>query len=58
MQPPKPQPTATILKAEWDDLIIEYARLQAVGDFDFAMPKHAISVAFYPMNVLLSRWMG
>ncbi|MBP5971468.1 helix-turn-helix transcriptional regulator [Brasilonema sp. CT11] len=48
MQPSKLQPTATILKAEWNDLIVEYACLEAVGDFDFAMPKDAISVAFYP----------
>ncbi|KAB8332169.1 helix-turn-helix domain-containing protein [Scytonema tolypothrichoides VB-61278] len=48
MQLAKPQQTAAILKAEWNDLIVEYARLETVGDFDFAMPKHAISVAFTP----------
>lgn len=48
MQQPKPQQTAVILKAEWNDLIVEYGRLEEIGDFDFAMPKHAISVAFIP----------
>ncbi len=48
IQQPKPQQTAAILKAEWNDLIVEYGRLETVGDFDFAMPKHAISVAFIP----------
>ncbi|MBW4558127.1 MAG: AraC family transcriptional regulator [Trichormus sp. ATA11-4-KO1] len=48
MQQPKPQQTAVILKAEWNDLIVEYGRLEDIGDFDFAMPKHAISVAFIP----------
>jgi AraC-like DNA-binding protein len=37
-----------ILKAKWNDLIVEYGRLEEVGNFDFAMPKHAISVAFTP----------
>jgi AraC family transcriptional regulator len=42
------QVTATIIKAKWNDLIVEYGRLVHAGDFDFAMPKHAISVAFAP----------
>jgi AraC family transcriptional regulator len=48
MQQTKPQQTAAILKAEWNDLIVEYSRLEEIGDFDFAMPKYAISVAFLP----------
>ncbi|GAA6620082.1 helix-turn-helix domain-containing protein [Scytonema sp. NUACC26] len=48
MQQPKRQQTAAILKAEWDDLIVEYARLEEIGDFDFTMPKYALSVAFIP----------
>jgi len=42
------QPTATIVRAEWDGLTVEYGRLETVGEFDFAMPKHFISVAFLP----------
>lgn len=36
------------LKKKWQDIIVEYGLLQSVGDFEFAMPKHAISVAFLP----------
>jgi AraC family transcriptional regulator len=39
---------ATTLKNEWDGLQVEYGRLDAVGDFDFAMPKQGLSVAFMP----------
>jgi AraC family transcriptional regulator len=42
------QPTATILKNQWDGLQVEYGRLDAVGEFDFAMPQQVISVAFEP----------
>ncbi|AFY97014.1 DNA-binding domain-containing protein, AraC-type (plasmid) [Chamaesiphon minutus PCC 6605] len=42
------QPAATILTNEWDGLRVEYGRLDAVGDFDFAMPKQGLSVAFEP----------
>lgn len=42
------QPAATILKNEWDGLQVEYGRLESVGEFDFAMPRQAISVAFEP----------
>jgi AraC family transcriptional regulator len=42
------QPTATLLKKQWDGLQVEYGRLDAVGEFDFAMPQQAISVAFEP----------
>jgi AraC family transcriptional regulator len=48
MQPSMLQPTATILKNQWDGLQVEYGRLDAVGEFDFAMPRQAISVAFEP----------
>jgi AraC family transcriptional regulator len=41
-------PGATIVKSQWDGLTVVYGRLDAVGDFDFAMPKQAISVAFTP----------
>lgn len=36
------------LKQEWQDITVEYGLLESVGDFEFAMPKHAISVAFIP----------
>jgi AraC family transcriptional regulator len=36
------EPTATILTNEWDGLRV------AVGEFDFAMPQQAISIAFAP----------
>jgi AraC family transcriptional regulator len=42
------KPTATILKNQWDGLQVEYGRLDAVGEFDFAMPQQAIAVAFEP----------
>jgi AraC family transcriptional regulator len=48
MQAANEQPTAMMLKSEWDGLTAEYGRLDAVGDFDFAMPKHVISVVFAP----------
>jgi AraC family transcriptional regulator len=48
MQPSMLQPTATILKNQWDGLQVEYGRLDAVGVFDFAMPQQVISVAFEP----------
>lgn len=44
----KQQTKATIIKAEWSDLIVEYGRLEEAGEFDFTMPKNAISVAFAP----------
>ncbi|GET38904.1 AraC family transcriptional regulator [Microseira wollei] len=45
---PKTKQTAAILRREWDGLTVEYGRLDAVGEFDFAMPKHVLSVAFAP----------
>jgi AraC family transcriptional regulator len=48
MQPPKLQQTAAIFKGEWDGLTVEYSRLDALGEFDFAMPKQVMSVAFAP----------
>jgi AraC family transcriptional regulator len=39
---------ATILKAEWRGLQVEYGRLDTVGEFDFIMPQRVISVAFAP----------
>ncbi|NJR31675.1 MAG: helix-turn-helix transcriptional regulator [Chamaesiphon sp. CSU_1_12] len=44
------EPTALILKHEWDGLQVEYGRLEAVGEFDFAMPQNGLSVAFTPQN--------
>jgi AraC family transcriptional regulator len=41
-------PLALSLKKEWQDIAVEYSVMEAVGDFDFIMPKHAISVAFVP----------
>lgn len=42
----KAQPSVSSLKAQWDDIIVEYSCLNAVDEFDFAMPRHAISVVF------------
>lgn len=48
MSPLQPAPGVTILKSEWDSFTVEYGRLEAVGEFDFAMPKQGVSVAFAP----------
>jgi AraC family transcriptional regulator len=48
MPTPIVEPAAIILKNEWDGLQVEYGRLDAVGEFDFAMPQQVISVAFEP----------
>jgi AraC family transcriptional regulator len=48
MQSVSTQPSSLHLKAEWDGITVEYDCLNAIGQFDFAMPKHAISVAFTP----------
>jgi AraC family transcriptional regulator len=45
---PELEQSAIILSRVWDGLAIEYGRLDAVGEFDFAMPKQGISVAFAP----------
>ncbi|MEP0956632.1 hypothetical protein [Microcoleus sp. FACHB-1515] len=37
-----------LLKSEWHESTVEYGRLEAVGEFDLAMPKQGISVAFVP----------
>jgi AraC family transcriptional regulator len=42
------QQTVAILRREWDGLIVEYSRLDSVGEFDFAMPRQIVSVAFAP----------
>lgn len=34
------------LKASWENIEVEYSCLDKVGEFDFAMPPQAISVAF------------
>lgn len=41
------QPTFN-LKASWENIEVEYSYLDAIGEFDFAMPPEAISVAFLP----------
>jgi AraC family transcriptional regulator len=43
-----PEKPAAMVSREWDGLIVEYGRLDAVGEFDFTMPKQALSVAFLP----------
>lgn len=48
MEPLSTQPPYSNLKAEWDGITVEYGCLDATGKFDFAMPAHAISVAFTP----------
>jgi AraC family transcriptional regulator len=48
MAAPEFEPSAAILKHEWDGLVVEYGQLDAVGEFDFAMPKQGVSVAFAP----------
>jgi AraC family transcriptional regulator len=39
---------AIFLRKEWQDIAVEYGVMEAVGEFDFTMPKYAISVAFIP----------
>jgi AraC family transcriptional regulator len=48
MQVASSLPSAAILKAGWQGLTVEYGRLDAIGEFDFVMPKQAVSVAFTP----------
>lgn len=42
------QSSVSSLKAQWDDITVEYNSLKAIGEFDFAMPRHGISVVFAP----------
>ncbi len=42
------QSSVSSLKAQWDNITVEYNCLNAIGEFDFAMPRHAISVVFAP----------
>ncbi len=42
------EPAAIVLKNEWHGLQVEYGRLETVGEFDFAMPRQGLSVAFEP----------
>lgn len=46
----KTTPAAIVLTNEWDGLQVEYGRLEAVGEFDFAMPQNGLSVAFTPQD--------
>ncbi len=45
---PKTQLPSLTKTASWDGVNVEYGLLDAVGEFDFAMPKQAISIAFAP----------
>ncbi|AFY57105.1 DNA-binding domain-containing protein, AraC-type [Rivularia sp. PCC 7116] len=45
---PQTQLPSLIKKASWNGINVEYGLLDAVGEFDFAMPKNAISIAFAP----------
>lgn len=47
MELPTQQP-AFNLKDCWENISVEYSCLDEVGEFDFAMPSQAISVAFLP----------
>lgn len=42
------QPFSSSLKASWDGITVEYGCLNANGEFDVVMPRHAVSVAFAP----------
>ncbi|MFM7427666.1 MAG: AraC family transcriptional regulator, partial [Elainella sp.] len=53
MPPLQPEPNLAILKSEWDGLTVEYGRLEAVGEFDFAMPKQGLSIAFAPHETVV-----
>jgi AraC family transcriptional regulator len=48
MQDANALPEATIVKSQWDGLTVEYGRLEATGDFDFAIPKRTLSVILAP----------
>jgi AraC family transcriptional regulator len=50
---PRVEPSATILSSKWEGLTVEYGRLEAVGEFDFAMPKQGLSVAFVPHETVV-----
>lgn len=41
-------PQSIVIAKEWDGMRFEYGQLREVGEFDFAMPQGAISVAFAP----------
>lgn len=48
MPSPKPEQAVITVSSKWDGLTVDYGRLDAVGEFDFAMPKQSLSVAFVP----------
>jgi AraC family transcriptional regulator len=48
MTSPESEPSTSLLKHEWKGLVVEYGQLNSVGEFDFAMPKQGVSVAFAP----------
>jgi AraC family transcriptional regulator len=48
MESPKNLANLTIITKAWDGITVDYGRLDDVGEFDVAMPKHSISVTFAP----------
>lgn len=50
MEDKSTESSLTTLRAEWHDITVEYSHLKAIGEFDFAMPRNAVSVAFAPHN--------
>jgi AraC family transcriptional regulator len=43
-------PPLSTLTQQWEGITVEYSCMNAIGEFDFAMPKNTISVAFVPHN--------
>lgn len=41
-------PPLSTLTRKWEGITVEYSCMNAIGEFDFIMPKNAISVAFAP----------
>lgn len=37
-----------LLRSEWDSITVEYGQMLEIGEFDAAMPRHGIAVAFAP----------
>jgi AraC family transcriptional regulator len=48
MATPSVPASSAIVTQTWAGITVEYGRLHEVGEFDFAMPKQCISVAFAP----------
>ncbi len=43
------------LRASWDGIAVEYGRLEEVGEFDVAMPRHCVSVPFAPHDRVIGQ---